>query len=437
MDSYAHQACIRCRKQKRRCTRLLPVCARCSRLNLRCSYPEVHESCTPDAAGTGVGEARIFRDFGVTGSDLTHAIQMQVSDVIGGGDGIAQSTAAYFSTVHVWFPIIDRDAYHRRLEKADPPSESSLLTLCMCLITIPSSDGMSAQVNGLYMFATTTVSSLTAAGVSSLQLLQSRLLLSLFEVGHGMYPAAYISIGANVRAAEAMGIDSPPHMEFQSEIVGTDDAYRLWLGLIILDRYISLEIARAPSIPIDISDVDERVPKHLVDLHHASALLEKVLSHIHSTTPYEQKAAEAIPILENLSSFRESRESEIPVRNPATALCSSAFMTILEFGYRYHHPTGRDCSPLSFALLEAEVQQFVEATKSLLRQSPMDDASIPVFSIHSIGKAGILILQYLKDSQVIDIPRSLESLKMLLRTASKHWHAAGMSGLAPAVQRSC
>jgi len=45
---------------------------------------------------------------------------------------------------------------------------------------------------------------LEAAGSNSLDLIRSRLVLTLFEVGHGLYPAACISFGAVIGAAEAL-----------------------------------------------------------------------------------------------------------------------------------------------------------------------------------------------------------------------------------------
>jgi hypothetical protein len=46
---------------------------------------------------------------------------------------------------------------------------------------------------------------LEAVGIASVEMLQGRLLTSIFEIGHGLYPAAYISAGANVRAAVDLG----------------------------------------------------------------------------------------------------------------------------------------------------------------------------------------------------------------------------------------
>lgn len=42
----ANQACLSCRKQKRKCNKALPACALCARMNRHCDYSEVTPSPT-------------------------------------------------------------------------------------------------------------------------------------------------------------------------------------------------------------------------------------------------------------------------------------------------------------------------------------------------------------------------------------------------------
>jgi len=63
--------------------------------------------------------------------------------------------------------------------------------------------------------------------------------VTLFEVAHGFYPAAYISIGATVRAADALEIH--PVAETSPSYSLDDDEKReetvlTWCGILILDR---------------------------------------------------------------------------------------------------------------------------------------------------------------------------------------------------------
>ncbi|KAL2826416.1 hypothetical protein BDW59DRAFT_160940 [Aspergillus cavernicola] len=437
MDNYAHQACIRCRKQKRKCNRLLPICSRCKKLDLSCRYHGILEDQAQSSLDSPLDALTPMPDV----DQLSHTLQSHVSSIIGDKAAIAQSAATYFGTIHTWFPTVNRDAYYRSLlgSHSNPRPTVSLLTLCVYLLAMQPTDGMSRRMNGLYILVTGFVASLGAAGVNNLDLLQSRILLSLFEVGHGMYPAGYISMGANIRTAVAIGANLPSDQltnRFVS-LEAADDARRIWQGLVILDRYVSMEMENAPSISKEgyISFPDQTTLNELQDstsfmkLYHASNLVDQVLAHVFNATPYEQKSAEAIPLLESLASFRGSLQNpeKSDLSYLATALCSSAFMTILEFGYLLNHPVGKDCSPLSFVLLEAEVQQFLKAGEEFTQVIAAGDAvNIPVFSVHSIGKAAIIILRYLRDSETVDVSSSLNCLTGLLELMNRRWLAAGV-----------
>ncbi|KAL4967589.1 fungal specific transcription factor domain-containing protein [Aspergillus stella-maris] len=392
------------------------------RLNLRCGYPHVQEDESPDGR-SGIG----FEPTGVSlTADVGHAIAQQVLNIIGGGDNIAQSAATYFSTIPQWFPIINRDGYYAALSGPDEPPEFSLLTLCMYLIAVPCRDGVSAGMDDLYVLVNNFIAALTAARVNSLDLLRCRLLLSLYEVGHGMYSAAYMSMGTSIRAAEVLGVDRD-YVE-GAKSTEASDARCVWLGLVVLDRYISLELGRVPSIAVEDSSAIEEVPSQLNSLYHASGLLSTVLSHVHGSLPYLQRSAEAIPILEELASFRNSHHASTPdtALCPAMSIYSSTIMTMLEFGSFYGHPKGMDCSPLAIALLEAEVRQYLVCLDNVLQDTSLAAADFPVFAIHSIGKSAIIIIRHFKASEVIDVPASMERLKSLLRRIAGRCHAAAV-----------
>ena len=64
--------------------------------------------------------------------------------------------------------------------------------------------------------------------------------MTLFEVAHGYYPAAYISIGTTVRAADALeihpGTDASPLLSID-DLAKREDTVFTWCGILILDRY--------------------------------------------------------------------------------------------------------------------------------------------------------------------------------------------------------
>jgi hypothetical protein len=64
------------------------------------------------------------------------------------------------------------------------------------------------------------------------------LLIALYEVGHGIYPAASISMASCARAARNLGlhkIRSKPLSESEDEI---EEKRRTWWAIHNLDRYV-------------------------------------------------------------------------------------------------------------------------------------------------------------------------------------------------------
>ena len=91
----------------------------------------------------------------------------------------------------------------------------------------------------MYLYIKSNLASIEGLGVNSFLTVQSRILVTLFEVGHGFYPAAYISIGAIIRAADALEIrpcvDASPSAS-QNEEEQREETTLIWCGILILDR---------------------------------------------------------------------------------------------------------------------------------------------------------------------------------------------------------
>lgn len=90
----------------------------------------------------------------------------------------------------------------------------------------------------LYASIKSFVALLEAMGTNSLQMLQSRTLLTVFEIGHDLYPAAYVSATGNVCAAIDLGINTTdkelhelfPHSQ------KAEEARQTWRGIVIAER---------------------------------------------------------------------------------------------------------------------------------------------------------------------------------------------------------
>lgn len=179
----------------------------------------------------------------LTPSNLRHTLEAQVSSIVGDGPQLQAAAAAYFRTVHTWFPVVSETAYHIRLSELrvqTAPSDFSLLTLCMALVCKePVGGEIPLPMRSLYTQLKSFVAILEAMGPNSLEMLQCRLLLTIFEIGHAMYPSAYISAGANVRAAVALGASAASTEDLCKvfrDPQKAEEARQIWRGIVITDR---------------------------------------------------------------------------------------------------------------------------------------------------------------------------------------------------------
>lgn len=151
----------------------------------------------------------------------------------------------YFETVHKWMPIISRV---RLTSLADvelnsrPRADFALLLLTMKLIQQVPGSSSDAVKNPLYLCAKEFAASLDIAGVYTLLKLQAQVLIAVYEMGHGIFPAAYVSTGCCVTQAMALGIhnrEAPQILEQPRTWIDWEERQRIWWFIVILERYIS------------------------------------------------------------------------------------------------------------------------------------------------------------------------------------------------------
>jgi len=75
-------------------------------------------------------------------------------------------------------------------------------------------------------------------GIDSLDLLQARLLVTVFEVGYGYLQTGNISIGAVTRVATANrpGATQGTDVSECTEEMANEEWGQLWCGILVLDR---------------------------------------------------------------------------------------------------------------------------------------------------------------------------------------------------------
>ncbi|CAG8008683.1 unnamed protein product [Penicillium nalgiovense] len=428
----ADQTCVRCRRQKRRCDKVLPCCTLCKRLNKHCDYLLPAEAprllSVPDWAD-------------LTPSNVCHTLEAQVSSNVGDRLQVQALAAFYFRTIHTWFPIISETCYNIRLsnirvQTASAPSDLSLLTLCMALVCKgPVGVELPLSTRSMYASLKSFVALLEAMGTNSLEMLQSRLLLTAFEIGHAMYPSAYISASANIRAAVSLGINSTCEdlRKAFRDPQKVEEARQTWRGIVITDRSdltpkdAHQMIFVLKQEPVESEDWAKGEVDPFTRLAHASQLLDRVLVHIHTTQSNPLfDSVEAVQILKSLTSFLvtfQSGDSDPPhpLSDNALALCRSAMLETLEVGSHMNTPDNEYCIRTSISILKSLVHEIARGAEI---SPPVEMMTLSVFLPHCIYKAAMVCLGDARVSGCVDPEPSIRPLKDLLGYLGMRWVAA-------------
>lgn len=137
------------------------------------------------------------------------------------------------------------DDLHVSAEGFGPAGDLGFLLLAMKLMTWrpPSPEGDAPVVDPTARTATYRAAKqfgfeLETAGVISLRVLQGMILVSLYEIGHAIYPAAFMSVAASVRYAHGLGIQpgGMQRLKLPLSWVEEEERKRVWWSAFLLDR---------------------------------------------------------------------------------------------------------------------------------------------------------------------------------------------------------
>ncbi|KAI1325749.1 hypothetical protein F5Y16DRAFT_377050 [Xylariaceae sp. FL0255] len=393
-NAKASQACLSCRKQKRKCDKALPSCALCTRMSRFCDYsdyppnPTVEdlevlrsrlteleaklketdrqpssESISPPSIdvyharsspsySSEVGwqfhagafdpapilDARFFRDAHLSIARSSVEIPQAVLNYVGDLDHLQHVMTTYFAEIHPWFPIIrkKRKSITSLMWDFNSP-ETSLLLLSMMLMADRPAEGMLPSARN-YLYKTTKhfLSRLEDAGVTSLIYLQAIVLIALYEYSHGIYPAAWMTVGQCVRYADFIGL--PSYKESNSMLgqcatwLEAEERRRAWWAVYVLDKAVCTGsdkrcLCSEPS-PTEILPV----PEEAWDSGDASLAVQHKISSPSTNepvSPFARICQSALLISKGLRYCQKAKmiklQHELPDRSEASCLIETAF----------------------------------------------------------------------------------------------------------------
>lgn len=253
---YAKHACISCHSKKRKCDRKKPSCSTCLEYNVvaksctevNADFLRASRVCLYHLQSVGSAPYAATKGFLSTYIDtisspdlrfsqkshldvLNHAEYDAAAYSIAQANGLVSSEKidavihAFFSGPHTRLPILAFDNF-----------DTTLIHAIYLVLQRPYK-GQRDMASLLYLRTKNLVEMAEASGIRSLQLLQARILIAYYELGHCMVSAAASSVGACAKKARFMGL-SPYAREYEDRKV-TQERRRTWWALFNLDRYRS------------------------------------------------------------------------------------------------------------------------------------------------------------------------------------------------------
>ncbi|KAL0939844.1 fungal specific transcription factor [Colletotrichum truncatum] len=269
----APQSCRQCRRLKRKCPREFPSCSLCTRLGKTCQYPAGRkaygspqgESEKPQFISTPTpsidseiwsGTTKPYSSFPTTFFLDTDIFQPVSHDSLSGtcsvpkyvlellGQDLVSVCNAYFSSIDPWFPFVSRKKLRQDLE-IGLSADLALLLLSMKLVMEPDAGTYLVAIESpTYEAVRRYISTLETVLPMTMRFFQSLVLMATYEIGHGIFPAAYLTVGRAARLGLLRGVHDRNHTTqlFQTPPTWThwEEERRTWWATIILERYMSL-----------------------------------------------------------------------------------------------------------------------------------------------------------------------------------------------------
>lgn len=172
------------------------------------------------------------------------SVPQEMIAILGGDYNVQSVLEVFFRTIHTWLPVVSRKRIYQLYTRAegDLSADMALLLTTMKLICTVPDYGTPGMMTPLYWMAKQFSTRIETCGLLSVQTLQAGILISAYELGHSIYPAAYLSIGQCSRLGQGMGLHdrqkSPQIYKNLRTWTEDEELRRAWYAVLILDRYL-------------------------------------------------------------------------------------------------------------------------------------------------------------------------------------------------------
>lgn len=168
----------------------------------------------------------------------------EVLELLGDGPSILAVISDFFTAVHSWMPIISKRRFTRDMVNPlwETGPDGALLFLCMKLMLTRTQE-FESPINHIYLTAKRFLSLMENSGMASISVLQSYVLVTMYELAQAIYPGAWMTAGASVRYGQLLGIDEHPGgpvlLDRPQSWIEVEERKRTWWAVLILDRVVA------------------------------------------------------------------------------------------------------------------------------------------------------------------------------------------------------
>lgn len=220
-------------------------------------------------------------------STLQQSMVDMVMRTFGSFSNIVAISKEFFTGTHQRISAISKLRFEENLRCLTTKPQADFATLCLSILLIqqtPMGQATNMQ-SSLYFKVKNLITLLETRDDLSLDLVHCRVLVTFYELGHGLHRAAYISIGTCARIARALGLHKK---RWRNIAAGTDklaleeEKRTLW-EIILIDRFINLCNGDAYFVTSDPTRTD---PLPIEDLLWSEGSTRADLEHLIDCAPF-------------------------------------------------------------------------------------------------------------------------------------------------------
>lgn len=169
-------------------------------------------------------------------------IPAYILHLLGDIDEIRITASKFFEHIHLWMPFVSKKRFYEIYLQSSFQSQPDIVLLLLCfklITTLPPTSPRNPRTI-LYHTAKHFYLEVEGSSIFSIPILQAGVLIALYELGHAIYPTAFLSIGACARYAHALGINFSKISNIRRVLtmVEVEERRRVWWAIVILDRFV-------------------------------------------------------------------------------------------------------------------------------------------------------------------------------------------------------